>query len=91
MAQYPEYARQQLTRTGTADWALTPPNTINPVADIAFPTSTGGTGATALAWSVGTLMSGAGDILYHGPIAPQIAISVGVQPVLTTATNVTED
>lgn len=47
--------------------------------------------ATATHFSVGTAASGAGKILYKGPISPSIGISNGVTPRLTTGTTITED
>jgi hypothetical protein len=40
---------------------------------------------------VGTDASGAGKILYYGTISPNISISNGVTPILTTASAITED
>ena len=89
-AEYDNYARQAVVRTA-GGWTVTPPDTVNPVAEIAFPAATGGTGVTANFWSVGELTTGTGKIYYHGPITPPIVIANGVQPKPTTATNVTED
>lgn len=47
--------------------------------------------ATATHWSVGTAPSGAGKILYHGDLVPDIVISNGVTPRMTTGTTITED
>jgi hypothetical protein len=46
--------------------------------------------ATATHVSIGTQATGAGMILYSGTIAPNISISQGVIPRLTTATVLTE-
>lgn len=85
---YTGYARVAVARS-TSGWTVSG-NTVNPVAAISFPQCTGGT-ATATHWSVGTASSGAGKILYKGTINPNIAISNGVIPQLTTASSVTED
>lgn len=85
---YTGYARVAVARS-TSGWTVSG-NTVNPVAAISFPQCTGGT-ATATYWSVGTASSGAGKILYKGTISPNIAISNGVIPQLTTASSVTED
>jgi hypothetical protein len=65
-------------------------NSVSPVANITFPAATGGT-ETATHWAVGTDASGAGKILYYGTISPNISISNGVTPILTTASAITED
>jgi hypothetical protein len=84
---YTSYARVAVARTtggftvGTA--------TVSPAATVSFPACTGLT-ATATHWSIGTDSSGAGNLLYAGPISPTIAISTGVTPQLTTASTITE-
>lgn len=85
---YTSYARVTVTRSGAA-WAVTA-NSVSPVANITFPACTGLT-ETATHWAVGTLVSGAGKLLYSGTISPTIAISNGVTPILTTASAITED
>lgn len=85
---YTSYARVAVARSG-AGWTITG-NSVSPAANIDFPACTGGT-VTATHFSIGTLTSGAGVILYKGAISPTIAISTGVTPRLTTATAVTED
>jgi hypothetical protein len=61
-----------------------------PAANIDFPAATGGS-ETATHFSIGTAATGAGKVLYKGPITPTIAIATGVTPRLTTGTNVNED
>ena len=39
----------------------------------------------------GTVVSGAGKVLYAGTITPNIVLGNGITPKLTTATAVTED
>ena len=85
---YTGYARVGVARSG-AGWSRTG-NTINPVANIDFPPCTAGT-PTATHFSIGTLVSGAGMVLYKGAISPTIVIGPGVTPRLTTALAVTED
>ena len=85
---YTSYARVAVARSG-AGWTVSG-NSVSPVANIDFPACTGGT-ATATHFSIGTVVSGAGLVLYKGAISPTIAISTGVTPRLTTATAVTED
>jgi hypothetical protein len=84
---YTSYARATVARTtggftvGTA--------TVSPAATVSFPACTGGT-ATATYFGIGTASSGAGNLLYAGPITPNILISSGVTPQLATASTVTE-
>ncbi|MES2814473.1 MAG: hypothetical protein V4720_06225 [Pseudomonadota bacterium] len=85
---YTGYARVAVARSG-AGWTRSG-NSISPVANIDFGACTAGSG-TATHFSVGTLSSGAGMILYKGAISPTIAVSAGVTPRLTTATAITED
>tara|TARA_R110000868_G_scaffold276064_2_gene535697 strand:- start:1106 stop:1534 length:429 start_codon:yes stop_codon:yes gene_type:complete len=85
---YTSYARVTVARSGAA-WTVTA-NSVSPVANITFPACTGLT-ETATHWAVGTLVSGAGKLLYSGTISPTIAISNGVTPILTTASAITED
>lgn len=85
---YTSYARVAILRT-TGGWTVTGSQVV-PVATVSFPAATGGA-ATATHFSVGTAISGTGKLLYKGSISPTIAISTGVTPQLTTATNINED
>lgn len=85
---YTSYARVAVART-SGGWTVTA-NSVSPVANITFPAATGGT-ETATHWAVGTDVSGAGKVLYKGTISPNISISNGVTPILTTASAITED
>lgn len=85
---YTSYARVAVART-TDGWVVTN-NSVSPAANIDFPAATGGS-ETATHWGVGTASSSTGKILYSGTISPNIAISNGVTPRLTTASTVTED
>ena len=85
---YTSYARVSVART-SGGWTVTG-NSVSPVANISFPAGTGGSG-TATHASVGTLVSGAGKILYKGTVTPNIVCGNGITPVLTTASTVTED
>lgn len=84
---YTGYARQAVARTSSG-WVVTG-ETVNPAGTITFPTGSGGSG-TATFFGVGTASSGAGNLLYAGPISPSIVCGAGVTPTLTTATNVNE-
>lgn len=85
---YTSYARVAVARSG-AGWTVTG-NSVSPAANVDFPAATGGS-QTATHFSIGTSSSGAGKILYKGTISPNISISSGVQPRLSTATTITED
>jgi hypothetical protein len=87
-ATYGAYARVSVART-TAGWTVTN-NSVSPAATISFPTATSGTNTITHA-SVGTATSGAGKILYKGAVTPNISVTTGVTPRLTTASAITED
>ncbi len=85
---YTGYARVAVARSG-AGWTVTG-NSVSPAAAITFGACTAGS-ATATHFGVGTDVSGTGKLLYKGTITPNISISSGVTPQLTTATAITED
>lgn len=87
-AAYTSYARVAVART-TGGWTVTA-NSVSPVANISFPQATGGS-ETITHFHCGTASSGAGKILYSGTVTPNISVSNGVTPILTTATTITED
>jgi hypothetical protein len=84
---YGSYARVAVTRG--AGFTVTG-NSVSPAATVSFPAASSGT-ETATHFSIGTDSSGAGTLLYKGTITPNISISTGVTPQLTTASAVTED
>lgn len=85
---YTSYARVAVART-SGGWTVTN-NSVSPVADITFPACTGGT-ETATHFGVGTASSSTGKLLYSGTLTPNISISTGVTPKITTASTITED
>lgn len=85
---YTSYARVAVART-TSGFPTTTTESISPAAAITFPAGTGGAGTATYA-SFGTASSGAGNILYSGPITPNIVCGNGITPQLTTASTVTE-
>ncbi len=85
---YNTYARVGVVRTSSG-WTVTT-NSVSPVAAITFPAGTGGSGATATYFALGSLTSGAGVRFYSGTITPNIACGNGVTPSLSTASTVTE-
>jgi hypothetical protein len=85
---YTSYVRVAVARTGSG-WTVTA-NSVSPTANIDFATCTGGT-ATITHFAVGTASSGTGKVLYYGTVTPNISVSNGVTPRLTTASTVTEN
>jgi len=85
---YTSYARVSVART-TGGWTVTT-NSVSPVATVSFPAATGGTN-TATHASVGVATSGASKILHSGTLTPNIVITSGVTPQMTTASTITED
>jgi hypothetical protein len=85
---YTSYARVAVARSG-GGWTVAG-NSVSPASAINFPACTGGS-ETATHFGVGLGASGATVLLYSGTITPNIVISSGVTPQLTTATAITED
>lgn len=86
-AAYTSYARIAVART-SGGFAVSS-TSVTPVAQISFPTATGGS-ETETFFGIGTAASGTGVLLYSGAISPTIAVTNGVQPILTTASSVVE-
>lgn len=84
---YTSYARVAIARSGSG-WSVSS-NVANPVSAISFPAATGGT-ETATYFAIGTASSGTGKLLWFGTVTPNISISTGVTPQLTTASSITE-
>lgn len=85
---YTTYARVNVART-TGGWTETT-GSISPVAIISFPPCTA-LSATMTHFSAGKSGGGATALLYRGDVTPNISISNGVTPQLTTATTITLD
>lgn len=85
---YTSYARVAVARSGSG-WDVTD-NVVSPVANIDFPTGTGGSG-TATHASVGVASSGATKIICKGAITPNIVCGSAITPRLTTASTITLD
>lgn len=85
---YGSYSRVAVARSG-AGWTVTG-NSVSPAANIDFAAATSGT-ATISHFAVGTAASLTGKVLYKGTVTPNISVSTGVTPRLTTATTITED
>lgn len=86
-AAYTSYARVAVARTSSG-WTVSG-GSVSPAANIVFPTATGGSETETYA-AIGTASTGAGEILYFGPLSSNIVVSSGVAPILTTATAITE-
>lgn len=87
-AAYTSYARVAVART-SGGWTVTN-NVVTPVANIDFPAATGGS-ETETYMGIGVASSGATKLLMSGAVTPNIAVSSGVTPRLTTATAITWD
>jgi hypothetical protein len=85
-ATYTSYARVAVTRG--AGFTVTT-SSVSPAANIDFPQCTGGSNLITH-FAIGTATSGTGKILYSGTVTPNISVSTGVIPRLTTASTVTE-
>lgn len=85
---YGSYARVAVARSGSG--FSVSGNSASLVANADFPTASSGT-ETATHFGVGTTSSGTGSLLFKGAISPNISISSGVTPRLTTSTAVTAD
>jgi hypothetical protein len=86
-ANYTGYTRATVART-SGGWTVTSAS-VSPAANINFPAGTAGAG-TVTNFSIGTVLSGAGKILYTGTVTPNIVTGNGITPQLTTASAVTE-
>lgn len=84
---YTSYVRVAVART-SGGWTVTT-NSVSPAANIDFASCTGGT-ATITHAAIGTASSGTGKILYSGAVTPNISVSTGVVPRISTASTITE-
>ena len=85
---YTSYARVAVARSGSG-WTVSA-NSVSPAANIDFPACTGGS-ATITHFGIVSTSSGAGTLFYSGTVTPNISVSSGVTPRLTTASTITED
>lgn len=85
---YTSYARVAVARSGSGFTVTN--NSVSPAAAVTFPACTGGT-ETVTHFAIGTASSGTGKILYSGTVSPNISVSSGVTPQLTTSSAITED
>lgn len=89
-ATYTGYARVAVART-TGGWTVTN-NSVSPVATISFGACTAGTN-TITHFGIGTAATGTGKLLYGSgcTVTPNISVSSGVTPQLSTSTAITEN
>ncbi len=85
-ATYTSYARIDVART-SGGWTVTG-NSTSPVANIDFPEATGGS-ETETFFSIGKASSD--YLIFFGTVTPNIVVSTGVTPRLTTATTIVLD
>jgi hypothetical protein len=87
-AAYEGYARAEVARSA-AGWTVTG-SEARLAEVVSFPACTADP-ETYTYFSIGTLSTGAGEILYSGELTPYINVIVGFTPQLGTGTVVTED
>ena len=91
---YAGYSRIAVSRvSGVTGWVVsTTASTASatPGSNITFPSCASASTDTISYFAVGLASSGAGQILYWGPISPTIAMAQGVIPQLTTGSTVSE-
>jgi hypothetical protein len=85
---YTSYARVAVART-SGGFSVSG-NAVALAAAAVFPAGTGGSG-TATHFGIGCSASGAGKLLYKGPLSPSIVCGAGVTPQINAGTVVTED
>jgi hypothetical protein len=86
---YTGYARVGVART-SGGWTVTG-SSVSPNSTISFGQMTAGAGGTATYAAVGTASSGTGKILYSGALSPNISVTNGVTPQISTSSTITED
>lgn len=88
-AAYTGYQRVEVARTA-GGWNVVN-NVASPAANVLFPEYAGGPTPALTHFGVGTSATGAGKLLYKGPLNASIPMGTGVTPGLNTDTAVTED
>lgn len=87
-ATYGSYGRTAVARS-SGGWTVTG-SSCSPAANIDAPACTSGSNTITHA-SIGVASSGASKILYSGAVSPNITVTTGVQPRISTASTITED
>lgn len=88
-ATYGSYNRVPVARSASA-FVITG-NACVLAGPIAFIAPSAVPGQTLTHFAIGTTLAGTGKILYRGPITPIITTVIGLAPVLTTGTTITEN
>lgn len=91
---YGSYARVAVARSGAGMSNATTGST-SPLANVVFPAATSPalptvSSITFAGIGVGPTAGVTTSLLYSGPVTPTINVSAGVQPILTTASTITE-
>jgi len=86
---YTGYSRVAVARS-SGGWTVTG-NSVSPTANVDFTISSGGSGGTVTHAVVGTASSSTGKILAIGTVTPNIVVSNGVTPRITTSSTITFD
>ena len=90
---YGLYARQAVART-TGGMSNAMAGVTSPSANVVFPAANSPTLPTVSSithFGIGQAVSGATNLFYSGTVTPNINVSFGVQPILTTASTISED
>lgn len=86
---YTGYARVASPRSGSG--FVVTGNSVSPASNVDFPECTGSPGSNISYMGIVNTPSGAGTLVYSGPVTPNIAMAVGVIPRLKTTSTITED
>jgi hypothetical protein len=86
---YTGYARVAVART-SGGWTVTA-NSVSPTANIEFGEVTASPGGDITHVGIGTDASGTGNMLYYGALSPNLTLSVGNIPRITTSSTIVED
>lgn len=82
---YGGYTRVNVNRTATG-WTVTN-NSVSPSTNVTFAACTSGS-ATITHAAIGVSTTGSAKILFSGAVTPNISVSAGVTPRLTTASTI---
>lgn len=86
-AAYTGYARVAVARSA-GGWTITS-NAVSPTATIVFGPCTAGSETETHA-GIGTILSGAGKLMWFGALSPTIPVSNGTTPEIPTTSTITE-
>lgn len=85
---YTGYSRVAVARSSSG-WTVTN-NSVSPASIVTFGACTSGT-ATITHFGIGTASTSTGVLLYSGTVTPNISVSSGVTPQLTTSSAISEE